>query len=152
MWYASQLSLESNNDHNWCLWICELQPQAASLKVIDLQGLLKGYDQATNLILDECHERVYSTKACLCFMLILHLVLCAFLFAPTSLLTQPPLTGRCRETGTWTLCHQRRQHVSHLLQQHELVRLMPDVTLLRQVIRLKLIDACALQSCCRRSG
>ncbi|KAL3162965.1 U4/U6-U5 snRNP complex subunit lsm8 [Trebouxia sp. C0010 RCD-2024] len=27
-----------------------------------LQGLLKGYDQATNLILDECHERVYSTK------------------------------------------------------------------------------------------
>lgn len=25
-------------------------------------GLLKGYDQATNLILDECHERVYSTK------------------------------------------------------------------------------------------
>ena len=29
-----------------------------------LQGLLKGYDQATNLILDECHERVYSTKVC----------------------------------------------------------------------------------------
>ena len=26
------------------------------------QGVLKGYDQATNLILDECHERVYSTK------------------------------------------------------------------------------------------
>ena len=28
------------------------------------QGVLKGYDQATNLILDECHERVYSTKVC----------------------------------------------------------------------------------------
>ena len=26
------------------------------------QGMLRGYDQATNLILDECHERVYSTK------------------------------------------------------------------------------------------
>lgn len=25
-------------------------------------GMLRGYDQATNLILDECHERVYSTK------------------------------------------------------------------------------------------
>ena len=27
-----------------------------------LQGILKGFDQATNLILDESHERVYSTK------------------------------------------------------------------------------------------
>ncbi|EIE24633.1 hypothetical protein COCSUDRAFT_53022 [Coccomyxa subellipsoidea C-169] len=26
-------------------------------------GILRGYDQATNLILDECHERVYSSKA-----------------------------------------------------------------------------------------
>jgi len=26
------------------------------------QGILRGYDQATNLILDECHERVFSTK------------------------------------------------------------------------------------------
>ena len=26
------------------------------------QGILRGYDQATNLILDECHERVYSSK------------------------------------------------------------------------------------------
>ena len=34
-----------------------------------LQGILRGYDQATNLILDECFERVYSTKVrrhCLC--------------------------------------------------------------------------------------
>ena len=29
---------------------------------IFLQGILKGFDQATNLILDESHERVYSTK------------------------------------------------------------------------------------------
>ncbi|XP_008787680.1 sm-like protein LSM8 [Phoenix dactylifera] len=25
-------------------------------------GILKGFDQATNIILDESHERVYSTK------------------------------------------------------------------------------------------
>ena len=49
-------------------WICELRLQAASTKVHDVQGLLKGYDQATNLILDECHERVYSTKVHLCFL------------------------------------------------------------------------------------
>jgi small nuclear ribonucleoprotein (snRNP)-like protein len=27
-----------------------------------VQGTLRGYDQATNLILDECHERVFSSK------------------------------------------------------------------------------------------
>ena len=27
-----------------------------------MQGVLRGFDQATNLILDESHERVYSTK------------------------------------------------------------------------------------------
>jgi hypothetical protein len=33
-----------------------------------LQGTLRGYDQATNLILDECHERVYSSKVrCQCW-------------------------------------------------------------------------------------
>lgn len=26
-------------------------------------GLLRGYDQATNLLLQECQERVYSTKS-----------------------------------------------------------------------------------------
>ena len=26
------------------------------------QGILRGFDQATNMILDECHERVYSSK------------------------------------------------------------------------------------------
>lgn len=29
----------------------------------NIVGTLRGYDQATNLILDDCHERVYSTKA-----------------------------------------------------------------------------------------
>eukprot|EP00250_Pteridium_aquilinum_P024668 c29420_g1_i1 orf=495-788(-) len=28
----------------------------------NIVGVLKGFDQATNLILDESHERVYSTK------------------------------------------------------------------------------------------
>ena len=48
-------------------------------KSYDVQGLLKGYDQATNLILDECHERVYSTKVHLGFLLVFHrfLLLCA---------------------------------------------------------------------------
>ena len=27
---------------------------------LGVQGLLKGFDQHTNLVLDECHERVYS--------------------------------------------------------------------------------------------
>lgn len=29
-----------------------------------MQGILKGFDQATNIILDESHERVFSTKVC----------------------------------------------------------------------------------------
>lgn len=29
----------------------------------NIVGVLRGYDQATNLILDESHERVYSTKS-----------------------------------------------------------------------------------------
>lgn len=28
-----------------------------------LVGTLRGYDQATNLILDDCHERVYQDDA-----------------------------------------------------------------------------------------
>nr|GMD00731.1 sm-like protein LSM8 [Ipomoea batatas] len=32
------------------------------LECFFVQGILKGFDQATNLILDESHERVYSTK------------------------------------------------------------------------------------------
>lgn len=31
----------------------------------DLQGILRGYDQATNILLQECQERVYSTKVSL---------------------------------------------------------------------------------------
>lgn len=30
---------------------------------------MRGYDQATNLILDECHERVFSSKVCPAHML-----------------------------------------------------------------------------------
>lgn len=42
--------------------------RAATVAIItndgrNIVGLLRGYDQATNLILDECHERVYSSKA-----------------------------------------------------------------------------------------
>lgn len=29
----------------------------------NIVGILRGFDQATNLILDECFERVYSTKS-----------------------------------------------------------------------------------------
>ncbi len=28
----------------------------------NIVGVLRGFDQTNNLILDECHERVYSTK------------------------------------------------------------------------------------------
>ncbi|KAF9591057.1 hypothetical protein IFM89_001267 [Coptis chinensis] len=38
-----QISIITNDGHN-------------------IVGLLKGFDQATNTILDEYHERVYSTK------------------------------------------------------------------------------------------
>lgn len=27
------------------------------------QGLLRGYDQTNNLVLEDCHERVYSAKS-----------------------------------------------------------------------------------------
>ena len=29
----------------------------------NIVGLLKGFDQTTNVILDQCHERVFSTTA-----------------------------------------------------------------------------------------
>lgn len=29
----------------------------------NIVGLLKGFDQTTNLVLDECHERVFSSTA-----------------------------------------------------------------------------------------
>ncbi|CAL9031827.1 unnamed protein product [Prunus brigantina] len=31
----------------------------------NIVGVLKGFDQATNIILDESHERVFSTKVCI---------------------------------------------------------------------------------------
>ncbi len=33
-----------------------------SIRLLRAQGVLRGYDQATNLILDDCFERVFSTK------------------------------------------------------------------------------------------
>ena len=42
---------------------------AATITVItndgrSIVGILRGYDQATNIVLDECHERVYSMQVC----------------------------------------------------------------------------------------
>ena len=42
-------------------------PRAATISVItndgrSIVGILRGYDQATNIVLDECHERVYSMQ------------------------------------------------------------------------------------------
>ncbi len=42
--------------------------RAATIAVVtndgrNIVGVLRGYDQATNMILDECHERVYSMQA-----------------------------------------------------------------------------------------
>lgn len=28
----------------------------------ELQGMLRGYDQTNNLVMEDCHERVYSAK------------------------------------------------------------------------------------------
>ncbi|XP_065634507.1 sm-like protein LSM8 [Quercus suber] len=39
----------------------------------NIVGVLKGFDQATNIILDESHERVYSTKVCILTMISLQL-------------------------------------------------------------------------------
>jgi LSM domain len=41
--------------------VVQLQRRRAN-GLLDLQGTLRGYDQATNLILDDAVERVYSTK------------------------------------------------------------------------------------------
>ncbi|KAF7136124.1 hypothetical protein RHSIM_Rhsim08G0023300 [Rhododendron simsii] len=43
----------------------QLRPETISVITNDgrnIVGVLKGFDQATNIILDESHERVYSTK------------------------------------------------------------------------------------------
>jgi U6 snRNA-associated Sm-like protein LSm8 len=29
----------------------------------NIVGTLRGYDQTTNMIMEDCHERVYSSKA-----------------------------------------------------------------------------------------
>lgn len=40
-----------------------LMPRLVHAARNGLQGALRGYDQATNLILADCQERVFSTKA-----------------------------------------------------------------------------------------
>lgn len=32
------------------------------MRIVFVQGTLRGYDQKTNLILDKCHERVFSSR------------------------------------------------------------------------------------------
>ena len=60
---ASQPASQPGSDCECC---CPLHACLHSLlrcsAAVLLQGTLRGYDQATNLILDECHERVYSSK------------------------------------------------------------------------------------------
>ena len=59
----------------WCVLACSFDQSLARavyfpscrLQLLTLlcgvaQGILRGFDQATNMILDECHERVYSSK------------------------------------------------------------------------------------------
>ncbi|XP_075651890.1 sm-like protein LSM8 isoform X1 [Castanea sativa] len=48
----------------------------------NIVGVLKGFDQATNIILDESHERVYSTKVRMLTLISFQL---RFLFKITSL-------------------------------------------------------------------
>ncbi|WVY98918.1 hypothetical protein V8G54_031069 [Vigna mungo] len=37
-------------------------PSRKMLDILESEGVLKGFDQATNIILDEFHEKVYSIK------------------------------------------------------------------------------------------
>ncbi|CAH2065604.1 unnamed protein product, partial [Thlaspi arvense] len=43
-------------------WSISLFRASILAKENTFQGVLKGFDQATNIILDESHERVFSTK------------------------------------------------------------------------------------------
>ena len=48
--------------------MARLKRAAATVSIItndgrNIVGVLRGFDTTTNLILDDCHERVYSSKA-----------------------------------------------------------------------------------------
>uniref|UniRef100_A0A453A5M5 LSM8 homolog, U6 small nuclear RNA associated n=1 Tax=Aegilops tauschii subsp. strangulata TaxID=200361 RepID=A0A453A5M5_AEGTS len=48
----------------FCMYVC-MYVEVISVITNDgrnIVGTLRGFDQATNIILDESHERVYSTK------------------------------------------------------------------------------------------
>ena len=45
-----------------CAQCLATAPHPAPSPLSYIQGILRGFDQATNIILDECHERVFSTK------------------------------------------------------------------------------------------
>ncbi|MBA0606629.1 hypothetical protein Godav_019068 [Gossypium davidsonii] len=50
------------NDGRNILVYPNLQHYSFAFPLPNAKGVLKGFDQATNIILDESHERVYSTK------------------------------------------------------------------------------------------
>jgi hypothetical protein len=55
---------DTNKRTEWARGVC-----AAVISVITsdgrtIVGMLRGFDQTTNLILEDCHERVYSTQVC----------------------------------------------------------------------------------------
>jgi small nuclear ribonucleoprotein (snRNP)-like protein len=63
----------------------------------NIVGLLKGFDQTTNIILDECHERVFSSEAGVeQVQLGLYIVRGDNMCAPPLLTSHPPRT--CTET------------------------------------------------------
>lgn len=74
------ISVITNDGRNIVVRLCLIAPPfsqvlaARRAQTLAAQGILRGYDQATNLILDECHERVFSSKVmavlCTCLALV----------------------------------------------------------------------------------
>ncbi|KAA3468138.1 sm-like protein LSM8 isoform X2 [Gossypium australe] len=57
------ISVITNDGRNIVFqWDPNLQHYSFVFPLPNAKGILKGFDQATNIILDESHERVYSTK------------------------------------------------------------------------------------------
>ena len=80
----------------------------------NIVGLLKGFDQTTNIILDECHERVFSSEAGVeQVQLGLYIVRGDNMCAPPLLTSHPPRT--CTETlccSTYDLCTRPSRRLS----------------------------------------
>jgi hypothetical protein len=87
------------------------------------QGILRGYDQATNLVLEDSHERVYSRKVRgeegawiaalepVASAGTLERLVCSTADAHLPP-RPPPRAGRHRRDRSWAVRHPRRQHVS----------------------------------------